>query len=163
MGQWGASPLTKAVCDLNPQAKQAFYAAAASRTINRGTWNGCAFNAGGESLGVKGVSSVQKAAEVFDLPISVVSRFIHAWDKVTGTPEEATQLLRDAITEVGLFSPAGVAKIKSFSVKVFEAQMEQEVAALNNIDELVSDETITDDDLFAMIDGFKEAMEVFCG
>jgi hypothetical protein len=157
MAKWGLTPFENAVRWLNPAAKQAFYAAAASRTINRGTWNGCAFNAGGEVIGRNDVTSVSRAAEAFDMPAKSVSNFIRQWDSLRGSDEEANRMLREAIERVGLFSPRGVLRLRTLT---FTAQDEEEKAAFEKIDSLVSDPSITDEDLWTLIDGCKEAMEL---
>lgn len=158
--QWGYDQLMDAVKWLNPQAKQAFYAAAASRTINRDTWNGCAFNAGAAEIGTNGVASISKAAEVFGIPEKSVSRFISVWDRIGGTADKATTRLREAIETVGLFSPRGTLKIRSFSTVIREANEEAERAALDTIENLIANPEITDEALWGLIDGYKEAMEV---
>lgn len=157
MGKFGLTPFENSVRWLTPKAKQAFYAAAASRTIKRGTWNGCAFNAGGAELGVNNVSSVGKAAEVFEMPAKSVSNFIRQWDGLKGSDEDANRRLREAIEKVGLFSPRGVLRLRTLA---FTAQDEVEQAAFETIDSLVSNPEITDEQLWQMIDGCKEAMEL---
>lgn len=148
----------RAVSWLNPEAKQAFYAAAASRTIKRGTWNGCAFNAGGEEIGIVGVKNYQAAAAAFDLPVKSVMNFIAQWDQLPGNDEACNQRLRETIAKVGLFSPRGVFRLRSL---VFKAQeTEKEVAIFEQIDRYVSDPDITDDELHSLIDGYKEASEL---
>lgn len=162
MGIWKpqqtqSTAFENAVRWLNPAAKQAFYGAAASRTIARRTWNGCAFNAGGEELGIKGVSSVAKAAEVFDLPEKSVSNFIKHWDALSGTDIQCNEMLKDAILKVGLFSPRGSKRLRTL---VFKAQTESESAALAQIENIVCDPEITDEQLYNMIEGMQEAMEL---
>ena len=102
--------LERAIAQLNPKAKQAMYGAARAQTIHKGTWNGCAFNAAGMQLGGtinESVQSVQRAAEVFDLPAPVVQRFISAWDALPGDDKEATEILVASIEKIGLFSEPG--------------------------------------------------------
>lgn len=155
MGKWGLTPFESSVRWLSPKAKQAFYAAAASRTIRQGTWNGCAFNAGAENLGVSGVSSISRAAEVFEMPEKSVSNFIRQWDQLHA--ENPTARLREAIEAVGLFSPRGTLRLRKL---IFAAQNAEEQKAFEHIDQVVSDETVTDEMIWEMIEGSKEAMEL---
>lgn len=169
MGVWGAdakarneSALETAIRWLNPTAKQAFYGAAASRTIARRTWNGCAFNAGGEELGINGVKSVAKAAEVFGIKPYTVQKFIVAWDSLTGTDEHANNTLQELILKVGLFTPAGSRGLRKIVVKVFDSTMDQSEERATEIQNLVADETVTDSQLHELIEGYSEAAELLC-
>ena len=96
--------LKGAVNRLSPKAKQAFYAAALSGPINRGTWNGCAFNAAGEDMG-RHVRSYIAAAELFEMSIGGVKEFIYYWDNFRHdlSNTDATDLLKDYLLESGLY------------------------------------------------------------
>jgi len=103
-GTYAVLTLEEAVANLNSKAKQAFYTAAKKKTIKRGTWNGCAFNAAGEEV-QQVVSSTTKAAQVFGLPTSAVSSFISAWDSSKFTnDEEATAFLISCLEKAGLYA-----------------------------------------------------------
>lgn len=164
MGNWGfgtkdqLTPFENSVRWLTPAAKQAFYAAAASRTIKRRTWNGCAFNAGGEEIGIRDINSIQAAADAFDIPVKSVSNFIHQWDSLIGSDDECNTMLRNAIVKVGLFSPRGTLRLRKL---VFADRMdEKENAVFEQIDRYVSDPEIKDEELWTLIDGYKEAEQL---
>lgn len=150
MGEWapdgfgnkgnGPASLRQSIERLTPKAKQAFFAAASHTVIRRGTWNGCAFNAGGIEVGDQTISSSKRAAELFEMETKDVNSFIRYWDSSKyGTDEKATQALRTMIEEVGLFSePVGNKKFAGGTfVKVVhesdETKMRQE------FDKMVSD------------------------
>ena len=131
MGQWGAgnigglSPLESAVYQLNPQAKQAMYAAAQKSIINKGTWNGCAFNAAGKENGDY-ITSTTYAAEVFGLDESAVAIFINAWD----SGSEDTEALKEILVRVGLYTEAGSPKPKRVMFRKYtswETRMKEEL------------------------------------
>jgi len=96
------------VQQLPPNVKQAMYAAANRNLIRRGTWNGCAFNAGSlEEFSddcVSGVRSIQSAASFFNISPGLVESFITKWDALAGTDEECTARLKKAILDAGLFA-----------------------------------------------------------
>jgi hypothetical protein len=96
--------LYQACMRLPAKAKQAMYAAASARTIKQGTWNGCAFNAGGIEIGNSNVNSTNAAAAAFDCSIKVVSEFIRQWDGLPERGDKATGILRETLEEVGLFN-----------------------------------------------------------
>ena len=100
----GYPNLYQACMRLPAKAKQAMYAAASARTIKQGTWDGCAFNAGGIEVGNQNVNSTHAAAAAFDCPIKVVSAFIQAWDGLPERGDKATGVLRETLEEVGLFN-----------------------------------------------------------
>lgn len=102
-GAVSTNSLYNAVMRLPSSAKKAMYAAAASRTIKRSTWNGCAFNAGGIEIGNENVNSFEAAAEAFKCPVKVVRAFISAWDGLEGTDDYCNGLLRETLESVGLF------------------------------------------------------------
>ena len=112
------NPLVPVVRPLSPKGKQALYAAANSGALKRRTWDGCAFNQAGNLLG-ESVQSRRRAAQVFDTTPAVVSRFISVWDQLPGSNEGCTQLLRDAIQEVGLFTEPEVVKAKPLAGSVW--------------------------------------------
>ncbi len=118
MGKWNAdnlmttvttgnTSLQSAVVNLNPKTKQAMYAAGKKGPIVKRSWSGCAFNAAGEELDVQ-VASTMVAAQTFDLPYDVVSKFIQTWDN----GDETTEDLISIILEVGLYTEAGENKPK---------------------------------------------------
>lgn len=137
-----------AVERLSPKAKQAFYAASLDGPIARGTWNGCAFNAGGSAIG-EDVRSLRAAAVAFEMSQKDVSNFIHLWDNFKEANDvDATDKLREFLLEVGLHTqPAGKAT-GTFVVTVHKSEktVEQE------FDELVAQ--LGDPDI---MNEFKEA------
>jgi hypothetical protein len=156
---WGAgnfgkggnvSTLEGVVRQLNPAAKQAMYGAANKGLIRRGTWDGCAFNAGGVEVGNNNVGSTFAAAQQFNLPSSTVTRFIEIWDSTNGTDEECTERLKAAILDAGLFTEANESKgrrvLRQTIYKSQETQLrekfEAEVASLDMSD--VHNETVAD-------------------
>lgn len=112
---WGAEnfnkpaggTLEKVVADLNPAAKQAMYAAANKGLIRRGTWDGCAFNAGGYEVGDNNVTSYFAAAKAFGLDEKKVVNFIRVWDGLNGDDETCTNRLKAAILAAGLYTEPG--------------------------------------------------------
>jgi hypothetical protein len=109
MGKWSGpevsqTSLATVIADLPPNVKKAFYAAANKGTIRRGTWDGCAFNAGGIEVGDINVRSTSSAAQTFGIDYNTVDSFIRIWDKTEGTDQEATNLLKKIIEEVGFFT-----------------------------------------------------------
>lgn len=110
----GNGALEGVVNQLPPNVKQAMYAAANRGLIKRGTWNGCAFNAGSlevaktqdECLAV----STTSAAKFFGITPELVNTFITRWDALQGTDEECTDRLKKAILDVGLFTEPGESK-----------------------------------------------------
>ncbi|MDQ4130281.1 MAG: hypothetical protein M3133_04720 [Actinomycetota bacterium] len=103
-GLW-VNPLVPVVRPLPYTGRQAMYAAANAGLLRRGTWNGCAFNRAGTQLGQL-VTSAGEAALVLGTTVPVVRRFIRVWDGLRGSEERCTQLLREALEEVGLVPPA---------------------------------------------------------
>lgn len=156
VGKWGFSvppsvanqstPLGAAIAQLNSKAKQAMFAAASHRTIRRGTWNGCAFNAAGAEEGSSEVISVARAAEAFGCSPKTVKRFIHAWDATSGdmTDQEATNYLKTLLSQDLFSDPEEYKKhqkeIGSFVVyesletrmKKFEEQFETDTVPLTD-------------------------------
>jgi len=136
--KWTANTLEEAIAELNDSARQAFYTAASKRTIKRGTWNGCAFNAAGEEVN-QIIRTTSTAAKAFGISVQAVSNFISAWDSSTSrfaTDEEATQFLikcirdnvglhKDAIEEEKVqetAQPTGYKRLKKiFRVTVYES------------------------------------------
>jgi len=133
MGKWGADNFTltvdfashgdlfDAIKSLNAKAKQAFYGAAMRKgEIAQGTWNGCAFNAGGQEIGDNNVTSVMAAAESFGLTPYVVSRFIQAWDNFRSKDDKTpTQHLMEMIEKIGLFTDNPSVKITTYTYRVY--------------------------------------------
>lgn len=100
----GYPNLYQACMRLSAKAKQAMYAAASARTIRQGTWDGCAFNAGGMEIGNPLVNSAHAAAAAFGCTVKVVSDFIREWDGLPERGDKATGILRETLEEVGLFN-----------------------------------------------------------
>lgn len=125
--------LYKAVSRLSAKAKQAMYAAASARKIAQGTWDGCAFNAGGIEIGNSGVTSFQAAATAFGCSLKTVQSFIAAWDTLRA--DDPTGVLRETLESVGLFhEPTRAFKIvrtteweseQTKLVNAFKAEMEK--------------------------------------
>jgi len=97
----GENPLVPVVRPLTYRSRQAMYAAANAGRLKRRTWNGCAFNGAGTQVGEL-VRSPGDAAFVFGTTPPVVRRFIRVWDGLRGSDQHCTQLLREALEEVGL-------------------------------------------------------------
>lgn len=93
--------LGRSVNNLSEKARKAMLGAIEKfGTIARGTWDGCAWNAACEVMGISNVGSSRQASEVFpDDSSGSISEFIHYWDKLPGTDEEATALLREYLIE----------------------------------------------------------------
>lgn len=116
----GVGTLQDAVNNLSAKAKQAFYAAATRKQIARGTWNGCAFNAGSKELGFN-IKSLETAAQLFEMPVANVRNFISLWDRSSySCDSEATEALRVMLEEADLFSEPGFAG-QEFEVLVHES------------------------------------------
>lgn len=130
------------VQQLPPNVKQAMYAAVNRGTIKRGTWNGCAFNAGSIEIchdEEKSVKSVEAAARFFNISTELVSRFIRLWDNLPGSTVEANERLKNAILDAGLFSepnePRGKRVLRQTVYKSEETRMREEFEALvENLD-----------------------------
>ena len=112
------NPLVPVLRPLSPRGKQALYAAANSGALKRRTWDGCAFNQAGNLLG-ESVQSRRRAAQVFDTTPAVVSHFISVWDQLPGSNEGCTQILRDAIEEVGLFTEPEATRQRTLTASVW--------------------------------------------
>lgn len=114
--------------DFPPKLKQAMFAAAKRQVIHRRTWDGCALNAAGFEVGtLKNVESLETAAEAFNIPQTLVAKFINYWDSLPGHDEECTELLRNSLLKAGLFTEAGKHKHLSriVSEKIWEQQMDE--------------------------------------
>lgn len=165
--QWGANELgspkvttlEEAVSKLNPAAKQAMYGAANKGLIRRGTWDGCAFNAGGKEVG-KPVHSFQAAAMAFKLPVEIVHKFIMIWDRISGSDESATEKLKAAILKAGLFTEpnesAGRRILRETVYKSYETRMKEQ------FDSIVEGLDIHDasDELAVSVKGMGELLSV---
>lgn len=117
-----ATELEHAVRKLSAKAKQAFHAAATRQEIARGTWDGCAFNAGSKELG-ENVASVDAAARLFEMEERDVSRFIDLWDTSKfSTDEEATRKLKQLLEDADLFADPGFAG-RTFVTVVHESDV----------------------------------------
>lgn len=136
----GVARLRSVVAPFPPQLKQAMYAAAEKGLIRRRTWDGCAFNAAGTQVG-KHVSAVSHAADAFDVPSEVVSRFISTWDGLYGTDERCTGLLKAALLDVGLTEGYTVSErvkkiVRGYAYKSLETQFHEELANVESISDL---------------------------
>ena len=100
------NPLIAVVAPFDHRARQALYAATNDGRLKRGTWDGCALNRASAKLG-NVIRGQVEAAELFNAPREVVSRFIHTWDTLRGNDARCTELLRDAILALGLFPDTG--------------------------------------------------------
>jgi hypothetical protein len=98
--------LMPAVRMLSPEAKQAMFRAAGRTSLRRFSWRGCAFNEAGKVVSRPVIGS-RTAAKVFHLSPLTVWRFVAAWDRLEGSDDHCTALLRDAILNVGLFTEPG--------------------------------------------------------
>lgn len=136
-------PLMSAVYSLNAKAKQAFFGAARRHGIlTRGTWNGCAFNAGSLEIGSIGVGTTPDAAKAFGVTEYTVHKFITAWDGSdqkdkfidvngkTWTPNPsylgdddkvATEALVEMILKAGLFDDNPRLRVTVFEAQELEA------------------------------------------
>lgn len=109
----------KIITQLPVKVKVAFYRVASQRTIKRGTWNGCAFNAAGEAIG-RNVTSEVGAVEAFGASKYIVSNFIRFWDgtKFRGgdwsSDAYATAQLVKLIDAYGLLKPPASAQIEEY-------------------------------------------------
>ncbi len=106
--QVGRNPLVPVVRPLAYRGRQAMYAAANAGLLKRRSWKGCAFNQAGSEVGEL-VTSPGEAAFVFGATLPVVRHFIAVWDGLRGTDRYCTQLLREALEEVGLVPLASTA------------------------------------------------------
>lgn len=139
----GYPNLYQACMRLPSSAKKAMYAAASSRKIRQGSWDGCAFNAGGIEIGDQNVTSFQAAAEAFKCSVKVVTAFISAWDGLVA--EDPTGILRETLEDVGLFhEPTRAFKIvrtvewkseQSKLVEAFNAEMEDPNFSIDGLTE----------------------------
>lgn len=131
-----ASLLSAPIARFNPQLKQAMYAAANRGIIRRGTWDGCAFNQAGVEVGDSGISSVTLAAKRFGLPARTVAFFINTWDRLTGTDEEATEALKEAILRAGLFSEptTAIAVIRHRTYEAMKSEQDKFEAVIEDLD-----------------------------
>lgn len=101
--------LVYAIENLNDRARTAFVVAGRKSVIKRGTWDGCAFNAGSkiykDRLLPLGVTSFREAAQHFGLDQHIVANFIAAWDAsryYMSSDEEATKFLVQTCLEYGV-------------------------------------------------------------
>lgn len=169
MGEWGPdgfgrnnrpNSFQEACEKLSPKAKQAFFAAAQHQTIHRGTWNGCAFNAGASESGFAGVSTVSRAAQVFEMDSTDVSTFIAFWDNSRyENDKEATKALKNILQEVGLFTePVGAQEFagKSFVKVIHKSDLE---TMREEFDKMVDSLDIDDSELSSDMREFKEATQ----
>lgn len=136
-GEFGAPVVTSldsAVAQLNPKTKQAMYAAANKGLIKRGTWDNCAFNAGGIEVGNTDVRSYQSAAATFGVSPTVVINFIKVWDGLGGSDQQATEKLKEAILKAGLYTEpnesAGRRILRETVYKSYETRMKEQFDAL---------------------------------
>jgi len=97
------NPLIAVVQPFDHELRRALYAATNSGALRRRTWNGCAFNRAAALLGLE-VNHLTGASDAFALPAPRVHDFITTWDRLRGSDGHCTELLRDALLGVGLFS-----------------------------------------------------------
>lgn len=149
-------PLEAAVMALNSKAKKAFYGAARRlNVISRGTWNGCAFNAGAAELGIEGIDTFAAAAKAMGVSHHTVTKFISAWDGTAypgaieyhATDKGATDYLVSLLEKAGLFSDHALVR-----VTVYDAQELAEIKELQ-----------AELDSGALLDGILELEAVLCG
>ncbi|MGH8997853.1 MAG: hypothetical protein ACRDY7_00495 [Acidimicrobiia bacterium] len=95
------NPLVPSVALLSTSARRALYAAASGGVLRRGSWDGCALNLAGASVGLP-VRSRGEAACAFDTSPEAVRQFIEVWDRLWGSNRYCTELLRDAVEYAGL-------------------------------------------------------------
>jgi hypothetical protein len=110
------NPLVQVVQFLPPQAKVAMYNVANTETLKRRTWRGCPLNRAGCALG-SAVVNERDAMLLFNVPRHAVRRFILAWDCLRGTDDQCTDLLRDAIRTVGLYTEPELVKRSRWSFR----------------------------------------------
>lgn len=149
-------PLEGAVMTLNSKAKKAFYGAARRKgTISRGTWNGCAFNAGAEEIGINGIQNFATAAKAMGVSEFTVTKFIKAWDgtiqedhpEYHATDKGATDYLVTLLEKAGLFTDHALVR-----VTVYDAQELAEIKELQ-----------AELDSGALLDGILELESAMCG
>jgi hypothetical protein len=96
------NPLVPVVKAMPPRGRRALYAAANTGRLERGTWNGCAFNRAGEILETP-VRSCDEAALALGTTPAVIRWFLDVWDRFSGSDRYCAALLRDALEHAGLF------------------------------------------------------------
>jgi hypothetical protein len=99
--------LAAAIRCFDHPTRRALYAASNKGVLRRRTWDGCALNRAGAELGVA-VSGQGAASKAFNVPQKNVIDFIAAWDKLHGSNERCTAVLRETILAVGLFPETGI-------------------------------------------------------
>jgi hypothetical protein len=100
------NPLRAVVRDLSPKAKQAMLAVLKSgKVMRRATWDGCAFN-----LASGGLSGANAVAAALHTSVDSVSKFILRWDSLEGNDRACSDLLLQALQEVGTHTPVGFDK-----------------------------------------------------
>jgi hypothetical protein len=90
--------------------KRAMYAAAERGNLKTGTWVNCGFNAAGKVIGVSNINSNSKAAAVFNISDTLVSRFITKWDGFRMDSSHLSDLLKSALLTVGIETPPDALK-----------------------------------------------------
>lgn len=96
------NPLVPVVRQFPPQGRRALYAAANAGLLRRGSWDGCALNRAGATVGLD-VRSRGEAARAFETTPEVARQFVEVWDRLWGSNRRCTQMLREAIEYAGLF------------------------------------------------------------
>jgi hypothetical protein len=117
------NPLVRVVRPFDQRTRHALYAAANSGALRRRTWNGCAFNRAAALLGVE-VASQAHAAQLFRVRRQLIGDFICAWDNMRDSDAKRTEILRDAILEVGLFPPSPAPPARSAAGSTSSARKE---------------------------------------
>ena len=96
------NPLVPVVRQFPARGRRALYAAANAGLLRRGSWEGCALNRAGATVGLT-VRSRGEAAYAFDTTPEIARQFVEVWDRLWGSNRRCTQMLREAIEVAGLF------------------------------------------------------------
>jgi len=96
------NPLVPVVRQIPARGRRALYAAANAGLLRRGSWEGCALNRAGATVGLD-VRSRGEAAHALDTTPEIARQFVEVWDRLWGSNRRCTQMLREAIEEAGLF------------------------------------------------------------
>lgn len=127
--------------------KQALYAASEKGRLNNGTWDDCGFNAAGKAVGQR-VTSHQAAADAFNIPVQLVTRFIDKWDSLRLSQTGLSRLLKSVLLDVGVMVPVaeyvrepGTIVIDVMAFKGAETEFIEQLAAASTPADLgISDE-----------------------
>jgi hypothetical protein len=111
----GDNRLVPVVRPFDHRTRQALYAAANGGLLARRTWDGCALDRAALELG-RTVKTKGQAVETFGAPPHVIANFLRVWDRLGGSDERCTALLRDALLAVGLFPETEPAPVRAAPV-----------------------------------------------